>query len=76
MKTQIIPENYDQWHHCIVVECGLELTPNFIEQRILALQNNKEHYTRQFVNKYGPQHHQRVLSWFTQAREMLGSKTS
>ena len=71
MKTPIIPETYDQWHQCIVVECGLELTTSFIEQRISALKDNKVHYTKQFIDKYGPQHHQRVLSWFVQAREIL-----
>jgi len=67
MKTSIIPQNYEEWRHCIIVECGLELSPSFIEQRIAALQNNGEHYTQQFVRKYGAQHHQRVLGWFMQA---------
>ncbi|MFQ3243955.1 MAG: hypothetical protein ACI9SP_000580 [Arenicella sp.] len=68
MKSSIIPENYEQWRHCIVVECGLELTSSFIEQRIAALRNNSEHYTKQFVRKYGVQYHQRVLGWFEQAQ--------
>lgn len=68
METSIIPQNYDEWRHCIVVDCGLELTPSFIEQRIVALKNNSEHYTQQFVRKYGVQYHQQVLSWFEQAK--------
>lgn len=71
METSIIPQNYEEWHHCIVVECRLKLTPDFIEQRITALQNSGEYYTQQFIKLYGPQHHQRVLGWFMQAREML-----
>ena len=70
MKAPIIPENYEEWHHCIVVECGIELTPRYIEKTISVLQDNSEHYTQQFVKKYGAQHHQRVLGWFMQAKSM------
>jgi len=68
MKESIIPQNYEQWRHCITVECGLELTPNFIETCLSTLQDNKEHYTQQFIRKYGTQHYQRVLGWFKQAQ--------
>jgi len=71
MKTPIIPQNYQQWQHCITVECGLKLTPDYIEKTIATLKDNSEHYTQQFVRKYGPQHHQNVLSWFIQAQKAL-----
>ena len=70
MEASFIPASFDEWRHCIVVECGLELTASFIEQRISALENSGEHYTQQFIRKYGAQHHQNVLSWFMQARNM------
>jgi len=68
MKTPIIPQNYEEWRHCIIVECGIELTPDYIEKCITILQDSGEHYTQQFVRKYGSQHHQRVLGWFKQAQ--------
>jgi len=68
MQKSIIPENYQEWHHCITVECGLELTPSFITKCIKTLEDSKAHYTQQFVSKYGLQHHQRVLAWFKQAQ--------
>jgi len=64
MKTSIIPQNYEERRHCIAVERGLELSANFIEQRISALQDNSQH-----CSKYGSQHHQRVLGWFMRARK-------
>jgi len=70
MESSIIPQTYEEWRHCIIVECGLELTPSFIEQRISALQNKGDYYTQQFVGKYGSQHHQRVLGWFAQAQKV------
>lgn len=71
MKNVIIPETYDEWRHCIVVECGLKLTKPFIEKRITDLQNNGEHHTQQFIKRYGRQHHQQVLNWFAKAAKEL-----
>lgn len=69
MKDSIIPKTYDEWVHCITVECGLKLTPDYISQRITSLQNSNDHYTQQFLKLYGKQHHQRVLDWFVQAQK-------
>ncbi len=68
MNASIIPENYEQWQHCIVVECGLALTARFIKERITALEDPKQHYTQQFVRRYGETHHSRVLNWFKRAQ--------
>jgi hypothetical protein len=68
MATSIIPQNYQEWRHCIIVECGLELTPSFIEARITSLQNESEHYTKQFIRLYGREYLQTVIGWFIQAR--------
>ncbi len=74
MTTSIIPGNYEQWRHCIIVECGLELTPDFIAARIAALQDESEHYTQQFIRLYGREYQQVVVGWFKQAQTVL-SKT-
>lgn len=71
MTTPAIPTNFNEWHHCITVECGLELTPSFIETRIAAMQDESNHYTQQFIRLYGPQYHQTVLGWFTQAQSAV-----
>jgi len=64
-----IPMSYAEWHHCITVECGLRLTTSFIDERLAAMQNANDFRTKQFVELYGLQHHQNVLSWFQLARE-------
>ncbi len=69
METSVIPQNYEEWKHCIIVECGLELTPEYISERISSLQNERDHYTQQFVRLYGQQHYQNVLGWFMQAQK-------
>ena len=67
MTTSVIPQNYEEWRHCIIVECGLELTQDYIDQRITALNDPKDHYTQQFLRKYGAEYHQQVLNWFAMA---------
>lgn len=69
MTSSIIPQHYEEWRHCIIVECGLELTPTFIEKRIVSLQDESEHSTKQFIRLYGIEHHQAVLGWFMQAQK-------
>ncbi len=73
MTTSVIPQNYEQWCHCIIVECGLELTPNFIEKRIASMQNESELYTKQFIRLYGRQYHQTVLGWLMQAQSRIST---
>ncbi|MFT6122364.1 MAG: hypothetical protein ACJASG_000887 [Oleiphilaceae bacterium] len=66
-----IPCNYDEWQHCITVECGIPLTAAFIDERIASMQTASEFRTQQFVKLYGPQYHRQVLSWFHEAKEKL-----
>ncbi|WP_444935763.1 hypothetical protein ACJJIW_16535 [Microbulbifer sp. JMSA004] len=71
MTRSIVPENYNAWLHCITIECGIELTPEFADQRIRALQDNSNYHTRNFILLYGTEHHQKVLSWFKQVRKEI-----
>ena len=71
MENAIIPHDYETWHHCITVDCGLELTPGYIQERITSLQNKKDFRTQQFARLYGQQHRLNVLSWFQRAQDSL-----
>ena len=68
MSSPIIPTTYQEWQHCITVECGIALTKDFIESRITALQSESDEHTRQFTAKFGPAYKAQVLTWFKQAR--------
>lgn len=68
MMNGVFPQNYEQWYHCITVECGISLTPDFINERIVSLQDENTFKTKQFIQLYGPQFHQQVLAWFHQAQ--------
>ena len=69
MANSAIPQNFQEWHHCITVECGLALTPDYIESRIASLKNEKDHYTQQFIKLYGREYLLTVLSWFVLAQK-------
>ena len=71
MENAIIPHNYEAWHHCIRVDCGVDLTADYIQERIKSLQNEKDFRTQQFVTLYGNQYRQTVLSWFQRAQNSL-----
>ena len=71
MKSPIIPSNFEEWKHCIEVECGLKLTPQFIEKRIASMEDPTEHYTQQFLKRYGNQYHSQVLGWFRTAQAQI-----
>ncbi|RJS93235.1 hypothetical protein [Salinisphaera sp. Q1T1-3] len=66
--ADIIPRCYAEWHHCITVDCGIDLTPAFIGARLDALNNPADPGTQRFIRTYGPTHHQAVITWFEHAR--------
>ncbi len=75
MKDSFIPKTYEEWHRYITVEGGIDLTPDYISQRITALQDEKEHSTQQFSKQYGQEYLQQVISWFKQAQTAESAAT-
>lgn len=63
------PETYERWRRCITVDCGLELTPAFIDSRLAELRDLGAHRTRRFVECYGERHRTSVIAWFERARQ-------
>lgn len=73
----VIPRTYDQWRRCITVDCGITLTPDYIEQRLRTLADTDDYATRRFIELYGDDHHRAVVGWFEQAaRELKSAKDS
>ncbi len=71
MNYDTIPETYEHWHHCITVECGIALTPEFIATRLSEWRNEKAEKTVRFRRVYGDAHWQRVIGWFERAESEL-----
>ena len=66
-----IPRTYEEWEHCITVQCGIPLTPEFVAGRIKALDDQDDFRTRKFIQDWGSDHHARTLGWFRQAAARL-----
>ena len=63
----MIPINYLQWRHCIEVDCGVALKPDYIGTRLTALTQAGDEPQR-FARLYGDAHLQRVIGWFQRAQ--------
>ena len=75
-RNDVIPRTYDQWRHCIIVDCRITLTLEYIESRLRALANIQDDSTRQFIELYGHDHHHAVIAWFERAARALASADS
>ncbi|EAR56077.1 hypothetical protein SKA34_12825 [Photobacterium sp. SKA34] len=71
MNTAIIPQTYQEWHHCITVICKQPLTLSYVEERIIALNSPKDYMTKKFVQLYGESQRKKTLQWFEQAKNEL-----
>lgn len=71
MMTSPFPENYEQWHHCITVECGIPLSAEFIQKRLSVWRNEELQETIRFRNLFGDAHWRAVISWFEQAEQQF-----
>lgn len=68
MDEALIPQTYDEWHHCITVICRQPLTQDFIDARIAALDDPSDYMTQKFVELYGEQQLVKTQNWFKEAK--------
>ena len=48
------PGTYEEWKHCITVDCAIPLTPHFVQERIAALTDKRDFHTQKFIESWGP----------------------
>lgn len=75
-STGVIPRSYNEWRHCIEVDCGIPLTPDFVSDRIEALTRSGSEEASRFARLYGNEHLQRVIGWFHAARAAISPVSS
>ena len=69
----MIPRDYKEWRHCIVVKCGIELTEAFVKARLATLRDPSAEETKKFGQRYGEPYLGQVVKWFERASKDLGS---
>lgn len=60
----MIPQTFEQWKHCIVDECQIRLTKEFANQRLEVYKNKQHPETSRFIQLYGEQHLNNIITWF------------
>lgn len=68
-----VPQTYEEWERCITVDCGIPLTPNYVTERIKALENRSDYQTQKFIEYWGEPHYSRTLDWFREAKTRVGA---
>ncbi|MEM9533853.1 MAG: hypothetical protein AAGA23_23240 [Pseudomonadota bacterium] len=71
MNYDVVPETFEQWHHCITVECGIPLTTQFVTERLKVWKDDQAEETTRFRRLYGDDHWRSVISWFERAEKGL-----
>ena len=71
MREIILPQTYQEWRNCISVKCKIELTQNYISNRISELKNEMNSNTQKFIQLYGYQYYQLIINWFIQEQESI-----
>lgn len=67
----MFPRTYEQWRHCITVECGIAMTSAFITKRLSVWRDSQSEETLRFRRRYGDEYWQLVIRWFEQAEREL-----
>ena len=59
----MIPQTFEEWQHCIVHDCKIELTKAFAEKRLAVYQDANNPETKTFKSLYGDHHLSNIINW-------------
>lgn len=68
----MIPTTFEEWKNCIVIDCKIELTNEFIASRLRVYQDKSNPETKKFKKLYGEQHLNNVIYWLKKASKEVG----
>ncbi len=67
----MIPTTFYEWHQCITEKCGIQLTREYVQQRLKVLEDSTNPETIVFKEFYGAEHLYMVTSWFKEAAHLI-----
>jgi len=62
-------QSFSEWRQAITERCNINLTPEYAQSRIEALQNSQDRTTKEFKSKYGEDYLNQVIKWFELAEQ-------
>ena len=64
-------ESYDEWYNSITDNGNSPLTEEFIVEKLNVLQDTTSNSTKDFIMRYGSEHLESLISFFTLALEEI-----
>ena len=71
MNDEIFPRHFMAWKHCITEKCKIDLSKEYVLERIEKLSNPSSKERQTFIDKYGEHWTSTVLGYFKQAKDEL-----
>jgi hypothetical protein len=62
----MIPQTFEQWKHCMINDCKINLTKEFAQHRLAVYHNKQNPETQNFISLYGKQHLLNIIQWLQQ----------
>lgn len=59
----MVPQTFEQWKHCIIYDCKIDLTAEFTQQRLAMYEDRNHPETSTFIRLYGEQHLNTIITW-------------
>lgn len=65
----MIPETFEAWKSCMINDCKISLTKDYVMSRLAIYQDMKNKETQKFVSLYGQEHLQNIVYWLNNIAE-------
>jgi len=59
----MIPQTFEEWKNCIVNDCKIALTKEFVQSRLNVYENKNSAETKKFIALYGDEHLNNIVYW-------------
>lgn len=63
----MIPRSFEEWKNCIVNDCNINLTPQFIQKRLKVYEDRRNAETKAFIRLYGEEYLNNIIHWLKRA---------
>ena len=70
----MIPTNFKEWKNCIVNECKIKLTNDFVVNRLKIYEDKRNPETRKFIALYGEQHLNNIIYWLKKSSKEIAQR--
>ena len=70
----ILLTTFEEWKNCIVNECKIKLTKDFVASRLKVYEDKRNSETKKFIQLYGEQHLNNIIFWLNKAAKELGQR--